>query len=311
MNTRLLLPVVAALVLTGCEEWEFGDSNRYKEDFQYSYDAKPGIRLYVETMNGSVDVVGWDKDSIQITGTKHASTEATLKALKVDIVNSPDSVRIRTIGPSGHRGGYGARYMIYLPQKCTVELVESSNGGVRTEAIDGSVRLRTSNGSVKVLRVAGPVEVKTTNASIELTDIENSVIAASSNGGVRAHNVRGTIDATTSNAGMNITLEDPQPQRPIKLATSNGGVELTLGSLKDNDVRISTSNSSITLRLPGNARGMLKAHTSNGNVSTDFDVMVRAGELKKSHLEGQIGAQSGGPMFDLSTSNGGIRVQKM
>jgi len=310
MNRTMLLPVFGALLLTvGCEDFEWGDINRYHEDFQYSYDVKPGVHLYVENLNGSVEITGWEKNSVQITGTKHASEEATLKALKIDIVNSADSVRIRTIGPSGHRGGYGAKYVIRLPQHAVIEQVDSSNGGIRIESIDGTARARTSNGSIKAYRVAGPVELRTSNSSVEVADIPGGAVIGTSNGGIRAEGVKGILDATTTNAGINVTLSDPDAQKPIKLQSSNGGVELTMNSFKDNDIRIATSNSSITLRLPAAAHGMLRAHTSNSSVNCDFDITVKAGQLTKNWVEGQIG--TGGPVVDLSTSNGAIRVQRI
>jgi len=310
MNRILYLPVFAGLLLTaGCEDFEWGDINRYHEDFQYTYDVKPGVHLYVENLNGSVEITGWEKNSVQITGTKHASEEVTLKALKIDIVNSPDSIRIRTIGPSGHRGGYGAKYVIRLPQKAIIEQVDSSNGGVRLESIDGTARVRTSNGSIKAYRVTGPVELRTSNSSVEMSDIPGGAVVSTSNGGVRAENVKGILDATTTNAGMNITLSDPDPQKPVKLQSSNGSIELTMNGFKDNEIRMATSNSSITLRLPSSAHGMLRAHTSNSSVNCDFDVTVRGGQLNKNWVEGQIGA--GGPVLDLSTSNGSIRVQRI
>jgi hypothetical protein len=47
------------------------------------------------------------------------------------------------------------------------------------------------------------------------------------------------------------------------------------------------------------------ARTSNASISSDFDVSSR-GFGDKHHLEGTIG--SGGPVLDLSTSNGSIKV---
>jgi hypothetical protein len=57
-------------------------------------------------------------------------------------------------------------------------------------------------------------------------------------------------------------------------------------------------------------RASLKANTSNSSIDTDFDVTVRAGELRKSSLEGAIGG-GGGPILDLTTSNGGIKVLRL
>jgi hypothetical protein len=310
MNRKMLLPVFSLLLFTaGCEDFEWGDINRYHEDFQYSYDVKPGVHLYVENLNGSVEITGWEKNSVQITGTKHASEEATLKALKIDIVNSSDSVRIRTIGPSGHRGGYGAKYVIRLPQHAIIEQVDSSNGGVRLEAIDGTARVRTSNGSIKAYRVAGPVELRTSNSSVEVADIPGGAVLSTSNGSIRAEGVKGILDASTTNSSINVTLNDPDPQKPVKLQSSNGSIELTMNGFKDNDIRVATSNSAITLRLPSSAHGMLRAHTSNSSVTCDFDLTVKGGQLNKSWVDGQIG--TGGPVLDLSTSNGSIRVQRI
>jgi hypothetical protein len=300
----------ASLFVAGCDEWQMGDWERHKEDFQYSYQVSPGVRMYLETRNGGVEVMGWERNEVQITGTKHAGSEATLRALKVDIVASPESVRIRTVGPSGHRGGWGARYVIRVPRGAVLDNIESSNGGIRIESLNGPARLRTSNGGLRIFRVSGSVEGTTSNAGVEVSDVTGPVVVRTSNGGVRADNVRGTFDATTSNAGMNVTLSDPEPQRPVRLITSNGGVTLTMNQFRDNDVRISTSNSSITLRLPSSVRASLKANTSNSNVDTDFDVAVRAGELRKSSLEGAIGG-GGGPLLDLTTSNGGIKVLRL
>jgi hypothetical protein len=310
MNVRLLTLAAASLFLVGCDEWEIGDWDRFKEDFQYSYQVSPNVRMYLENRNGGVEVMGWERNEVQITGTKHASSEGTLRALKIDVVASADSVRVRTAGPSGHRGSWGARYVIRVPRGAVLDNIESSNGGIRVESLNAAARLRTSNGTLRIFRVNGPIEATTSNGGVELADITGSVVVRSSNGGVRADNVRGALDASTSNAGINVTLSDPEPQRPVRLTTSNGGVNLTMNQFRDNDVRVSTSNSSITVRLPGTIRASLKANTSNSNVDTDFDVTVRAGELRKSSLEGSIGGATG-PLLDLTTSNGGIKLLRL
>ncbi|HEX9871452.1 MAG TPA: hypothetical protein VGC99_23180, partial [Candidatus Tectomicrobia bacterium] len=62
-----------------------------------------------------------------------------------------------------------------------------------------------------------------------------------------------------------------------------------------------------------------RMHTSNGavrmlnirgdlDVQTSFEVRLR-GAISQNHLEGTIGP--GGPMLDLSTSNGSIRLLKL
>jgi hypothetical protein len=75
------------------------------------------------------------------------------------------------------------------------------------------------------------------------------------------------------------------------------------------EVHASTSNSSITVRLPADAGASVSAHTSNSSITCDFDVSVHGGEISKHRLEGVIG--KGGPLLDLGTSNGSIKILRM
>jgi len=301
--------VCAALVLSSCADWgEWGDSNRFKQDFAYNYTLKPGGKLSVESMNGSVEITGWDQDKVEILGTKYASTEAAMNNIKIEIVHTDDAVRIRTVTPSGHRGGMGAKYVLHVPRKIDIERIVSSNGRIQIEDIETAARLKTSNGSVKVTRTRGNLEVETSNGAVELVAHNGAAVVRTSNGAIRAEQVRGYFEAVTSNSSITATLTDPEPGRPVKLESSNGSITISLESLKGNDIRASTSNSSITLKVPPSLNAQLKARTSNSSIQTDFDVNVR-GTISKNAIDGTIG--TGGPVIDLTTSNGTIRVQRL
>ena len=301
---------VLAILLAGCEyAGDWGSSDRFKEDFHFVRDLKPGGRLTIDNANGSIEILGWEKDSVDVAGTKYAADEQVLEAIQIDVAGSPDSVRIRTVPPSGVRSRYGARYVIRVPHRVELDRIDSSNGSVRVEALEGSARLKTSNGALTILRLKGPLEATTSNGSIEVTDQTGAAVLRTSNGRIRADGIRGALQARTSNGGITARLSDPEPQRPITLESSNGSVDLTVGELRSNDVRITTSNSSIKLRVPSGVNANLRAHTSNSSVQSDFDVDARSGKRSKSHVEGAIGA--GGPVLDLSTSNGSIRIEKL
>ena len=298
---KLALPALA-FVLTGCDEISFGDTDRYKDDFHYSYPLTAGGRLSLEGFNGSVEILGWEKDTIEINGTKYASTPERLAEMKVDIDAQPSSVRIHTTRPT-MRGNMGVRFSIRVPRRAVLDQIVTSNGAIKIEDIDGQARLKTSNGQLKVTRVKGNVEAETTNGGVEVIETSGQVRVHTSNGGVRAEITKGSFEATTSNGSIRANLRDSDPTRPIVAHSSNGGIDLTLDKI--HEVRADSSNSSITLRLPANTNARVRAHTSNSSIATDFGVSAQ-GSLSKHHLEGNIG--SGGPLLDLSTSNGGIKI---
>jgi DUF4097 and DUF4098 domain-containing protein YvlB len=242
---------------------------------------------------------------VEVAGTKYASSEQLLNAVEIDVVATGDSVRVRTVSPSGHRGGHGARYVIRVPRKTEVDRVTSSNGRIALDGVQGAARLRTTNGAIRANGVNGAIDAETTNGGVELQDHTGPATIRTTNGAIRADIDRGQVEASTSNGSITATVRDPEPNKGMRVSTTNGRIELALAAVRNNDIRASTSNSSITLRLPSQVNAQVRAHTSNSSVSTDFDVNVR-GQLRKNELEGTIG--SGGALIDVSSTNGSIRI---
>jgi DUF4097 and DUF4098 domain-containing protein YvlB len=303
-----MIPGIAAglLLLAGCEFEDIGGGlERYHEDFHYNYPMNSGGRLTLESFNGSVEVSTWDQSTVDISGTKYARTQADAADVKIQIDHSPTAVSVRAIRPSMRRGNYGARFAIKVPRGALLENLVTSNGAIRTDDGVGPARMKTSNGHVEVRGLKGSLTAETSNGPLEAFDIDGSVEAHTSNGHIRLERVNGEVEATTSNSAIRATLD--KVEGSVRLQSSNGPIELTLPSGRQVAVRARTSNSGITVHLPGEVNARLTADTSNGSISTDFEMRLR-GEISKRHVEGTLGA--GGPLIDLSSSNGSIRIVK-
>jgi DUF4097 and DUF4098 domain-containing protein YvlB len=311
-NRTLVAGIAAALTfLTACdlEEFDFGDAHggRYTEDFHHSYPLKPGGRLSVENFNGTIEISGWNENSIQIDGTKYAPTPELRDAMKIDINAQSDSISIRTVRPSERRGNMGARYYIRVPRRTELDRVVSSNGGIRATGVEGSARLKTTNGGVRIEDLKGALDAQTTNGGIDLRTHEGSASLRTTNGRIRADALRGALEAFTSNGGITAQIAAAEAGKTIRLETTNGSVDLNLDAANRNDVRASTTNGGITLHLPDRVNARVIAVTSHSNVHSDFEVQTSR-PSEKHRLEGVIG--SGGPTFDLSSTNGSIRILK-
>lgn len=313
MRQATVLSVFFALLLTGCDvdHDSWGSSDRFKEDFHMSYPLKAGGRVSVESFNGSVEVTAWDRDEVDISGTKYASKEDVLRELKVDVVAGADAVRIRSVKPSSQprwRGGAGVRYVVKVPRRVELDRIDSSNGHVHIEGTEGAARLHTSNGGVKVNSLRGALHAETSNGAIELRDVTGDADLHTSNGGIRAEQHKGAATAETSNGSVRLNLVSVPEGKAIRAESSNGGIEINLPRGSTNDVHADTSNGGITVRLPGDARATVKAHTSNAKVTTDFDVATTFTSKSKNRLDGTI--NGGGPVLTLESSNGGIRIER-
>jgi DUF4097 and DUF4098 domain-containing protein YvlB len=303
----LLALAVAGVFLSSCEVGDWGDTGRFREDFHYSWRLDSGAQVSVESQNGSVEISSWDKDTIDIAGTKYASDQGLLRDVRIDISHAPDSVRIRTIAPEFFHGSAGAEYVIHVPKHVLLDLIHTSNGGLRVDAIDGNVRLRTSNGAVHLTDVKGDADVETSNGGIDIDNQEGNLRLHTSNGHIKAEARGGRFEAETSNGSVEARLADLSSSWPVRVESSNGHIDLSVDG-KVPDMRVTTTNSAIELRLPGSASARLIASTSHGDINSDFDLTTHGGTISKDHLEGDIGG--GGRSVELNTSNSSIRIRK-
>lgn len=250
------------------------DMASVKEEFKYSYALNANGRVSVETFNGGLEVSSWDRNEVEITGTKYAPSSDALREIRIETTNAPDSVTIRAYRPKSDGGGWwrtgntGVRMTIRVPRKVQLERVATSNGEVRIAGIEGGARVTTSNGAIRINNLNGRLEAATSNGRIEASGLGDEAI----------------------------------------LRTSNGAIDLTFSNFPGKPIEASTSNGSITLRLAGSVNADLRATTSNGRVSSDYEVTTR-GSIEKNRLEGRIG--EGGAPIRLTSSNGAIRIVKL
>ena len=302
-SSLLALP----LLLSSCEFHGFAvDSDRFREDFHLNYKLEPGQRISVENSNGSVEVAGWEKNEVDISGERYAPTEEYLRELKVDVQASPTAVRIRTLRPkttTWHGSSGGVKYLIRVPKQTLLDRIESTNGSLRVEDVQGNAQLRSTNGSVKLYRSQGSYDVLTTNGSIELSSHSGDVKARSTNGGIRAEDLKGSLTAETTNGSIHARLS-AVGAAPVRLETTNGAIDVTLEKAAAG-LRATTSNGSITVKVPTDLKASIRAHSGSG-VNSELPV---EGEVDKKRLRGTI--NGGGPLYEFETNNGRIRLERL
>lgn len=120
------------------------------------------------------------------------------------------------------------------------------------------------------------------------------------NGDLLIDGVEGGIAADTING----TIVVRRAAGEIELETVNGRIELELGPVVKDDVSLSSVNGSIEVFTTGSAE--VRAETVNGRIQNDFGIDVKKGKYVGSSMNGAIGG--GGPVIDMDTVNGAIRL---
>lgn len=306
---RVLRSIVAAAAmaaLAGCD-WidpgQWGQMQRFKEPWSRTEKLAGGARVTLETFNGKIEIFGWDREEASIEVLKYASREETLHEMDVDVVSDGGSLRLRVRQP-GSGCNCGASLTVRLPRSVILEDVRTSNGSVSLESLEGGGKVATSNGGLRCWDLKGDWTLRTSNGAVELDRVNGAFLARTSNGRIRVSALAGRADVETSNGGIDAEIREPARGEPLVFRSSNGSVTVKFERWAQNPVRVATSNASITLVLPDGVNADLRAVTSNGRITSDFEVASR--DWGKHRLEGRLGA--GGEKFDLTTSNGNIRL---
>lgn len=236
---------LASFLLTGCDA-VLGDAwSRYQEDFHYSYPLSAGGRIEVENFNGPVEISGWDQNSVEISGTKYASTPERLKELRIDVAASANSVTVRTLRPLDRYGSSSARYTLRVPRGANLERIVTSNGPIRLDDLDGSARVRTSNGPVHAGHIGGDLDIQTSHGPVEATGLTGSVTVSTSNGPVQL-----TMDAV----------------REVRASTSNGPITVRVPPGAGADVRARNSNGPINTDFDVKGEGFISKNRLEGTI---------------------------------------------
>ena len=243
-----------------------------------SFSVNGTATLVVNSDNGWIKVNTGTDDEVRI--------QATLRGIdRIDYEVSRDGNTITVLAEIDQGwfiSNVGVDITITTPVNTDVEL-ETSNGAIELNGIEGTGTLRTSNGEIVLENVKGDFEGRTSNGKIEVDTLEGTAFLMTSNGGLDLQEVIGEVDAETS----------------------NGGISYSGDMIPGGDNRLITSNGNVDVELMGTPGIKLDASTNNGDVTSELP--ITATTTSDDHLVGTIG--DGEADLYIESSNGDVTIR--
>ena len=236
----------------------------------------------IEHMNGSAEIIGWDKEEVQVTGELSDNTEEFIFekngneiVIKVEIARDPGHWR-------NWKKSDGDDLTIYVPRASFVDYT-SINAGVTIEDLHHSVNVEVINGSVDVKKVSGRVSLESVNGDIDIRDVEGDVSIETVNGDISGeHRSSKDLRLDTVNGDINIRTNSPE----VKVTSVNGNIELAMESV--NDLNIETVNGRVDATMNLAARGFVRGSSVGGSMNFNFQKDVSARFDIQAHAGGRI-----------------------
>ena len=223
-----------------------GRTEAYCEVREMRVRAPSGTISMEGLRNGGVYVTGWNHDSLvvrtRIRVTARSQSDARDIARQVRTVLRGSTVEVE--GPRSNDDEQWSASLITMVPKRTDLRVETSNGPITVEQVNGDMSLRTSNGPMTLRDLAGSVRARTTNGPLTI-----SLAGTRWDGS--------GLEARTTNGPLTISVPDDYNAR-LEAGTTNGPVNLgfpiTVVGRITRDIATDLGKGGVTLR----------ATTSNG-----------------------------------------------
>ena len=166
MKTKSLSLLALVLAITTAA------SAKVTEKFAQTYplDAQGSIRL--ENINGSVEIIAWDKAEVSLEAEKVAKNEEGLKRMNLKISSTPQRLTIKTeyekLWKFWDNMNAEVHYKLMVPAGASLDKISVINSSIHVTDLKGSVKVEAVNGSIDARGLAGPGEFETVNGPIKV-----------------------------------------------------------------------------------------------------------------------------------------------
>jgi DUF4097 and DUF4098 domain-containing protein YvlB len=208
----------AGVALAQEQSFSSGD---LREEFHQTYRLAPGGRVSLENITGTVRVVGWDRDEVKVDAVKRANMAEKLAEAEIRVDATADSVRIKTRYPTGSTSWSFDGDRPRADNPASVDYTLSVPRGARIDSIE------------------------TINGALDLEGLNGDVIASSINGKLTARRLTGEVKLSVINGRLEATFDRLDNSKPLTLSSVNGPVVLFLPSDAQADLRASTVHGAI------------------------------------------------------------------
>jgi hypothetical protein len=276
------------------------------EDWTKSFPVTGRAQVRVDTNDGAVRIMTSDTKEVAFR-VMYEGFELN-KNLHIDTRQDGDSVQInaRVSGHWGFSWGKGHRIEIEvrMPQNADLQ-IDTGDGSVETQAINGRLKIHTGDGSVRSQTVSGSVDIDTGDGSVTLDGAKGDIRLRTGDGHIDARNLDGSVDAASGDGHIKIDGRLDS----LNVKTGDGSIDARLqpGSKVVSSWTIHTGDGSVDLVLPADLQANIDASTNDGHISLGIPVTVE-GTFKNSELHGKM--NGGGQTLTVHTGDGSIRLSK-
>lgn len=263
-------------------------------------------RVDISNVKGRIEVRGWDRNEVQITGTLGQGVE------RLDIGGSREQLDIEVRYPKS--GGWGGSktgptdLVVMVPVRADLD-IESVAADVHVTGVASS-ELSISSVSGSVVAAAAPrkadVETVSGNANLTLNseDVDVSTVSGSI---VLRGRLKGDIDAETVSGRIEVDVNGERI-RDLSATTVSGRAEVSTALAPAGEISMESVSGNLLLRLPKDVSAQVSGESFSGSLkATGVTIEKRRGP--GASFSTTYGSGSGRVSLETFSGSAEVRVE--
>ncbi len=256
----------------------------------------------ISNVAGTVEVQGWDRPEVQVTGMLGSGVE------RLDLLTDGNSTIVKVILPRVSMPGRSgeARLVVHLPSESRME-VSTVSADLTVERVSGAQVLHTVSGDLSAALGTAEFEVKTVSGDVSLrgTGQVAPLRVSTVSGDVRLSRGAGPLELVTVSGDINIELK---PTASVRIRTTSGDMHLNTHLQRDAKVDIETVSGDIGLGARNDAGFTADVGSFSGDITTCYGARAeRENEYGPgSKLRSTVGA--GSARLRIKTLSGDVSI---
>jgi DUF4097 and DUF4098 domain-containing protein YvlB len=229
-------------------------------DEQHPADARASVDI--NSVSGTMNVIGWDKPAVEVTGTVGNDIE------RVDVTGDNGHISVQVVSRSSRmwNSDSTAHLTVHVPSGAAVSTTLVS-ADFKVSGLNGDLDLHTVSGDVRG-ETGGNLRVNTVSGNVEINAKEAKSLAARSvSGDIEISGGSGEADVTTISGTLKVKLGT---QNHVHLKSVSGDITASLGLANDAQLEGEAVSGDITLKISGNASADYDVETHSGSISNCF-----------------------------------------
>jgi DUF4097 and DUF4098 domain-containing protein YvlB len=270
------------------------------EEINQSMDAAADGTVSISNIAGSVEVQGWSRNQVEVTGELGDDVE--------ELIFKRDGDEIRIKVKSRHRSSHDvdSDLVIKVPVRSSLE-VHTVSADIDITEVTGEQSIESVSGDIATEAQTSDIDINSVSGDLEIAGDNKSMRSrlSSVSGDIDTENLAGEIGAESVSGDL--VVADGVFDR-VMLGTVNGDIVFHARLLDDGRLDVETVNGDVNIEFAGDVSARFDIETFNGDIRNCFGPKaVRVSEYAPGY-ELKFTEGGGSSRVTIETLNGDLSL---